>query len=243
MDLIQPAPLSFRQTLIEKYFDPDTATPNTHHTAKTTGEAKAKAKAEDEENKDALIRVYLGSHPSSSSLGQGGEKGVYDSLRNFPLGRNMCAELFTPLEIQNIAAGMAIGLAVMHWAATVDGMDVEFVFGGRRRESGLGEGSEKGCDGGERAGIEVEERQGEGKNEDKREEEDKEEGKGDWKSEIQLYILDLDKASPITLTPDSVRGKLVPAFLGNDPYYPRPPTTTTVKVNKEGREKERKRRQ
>lgn len=32
--------------------------------------------------------------------------------------------------VQHIAREMAIGLAVLHWSALADGMDVEFVFGG-----------------------------------------------------------------------------------------------------------------
>ncbi|MCJ1294775.1 hypothetical protein MMC34_006333 [Xylographa carneopallida] len=36
------------------------------------------------------------------------------------------------------------------------------------------------------------------------------------------WVLDFDKAVSVALTPDDVDKKLVPAFLGNDPYYPRP---------------------
>jgi len=35
-------------------------------------------------------------------------------------------------------------------------------------------------------------------------------------------MLDFDRATSIELTRDDEDTKLVPAFLGNDPYYPRP---------------------
>ena len=37
-----------------------------------------------------------------------------------------------------------------------------------------------------------------------------------------MYILDFDKASSFTPTKEDVKTKLVPAFLGNDPYFSRP---------------------
>ena len=39
---------------------------------------------------------------------------------------------------------------------------------------------------------------------------------------LHLWMLDFDKATRIELTEHDVDKKLVPAFLGNDPYYPRP---------------------
>lgn len=37
------------------------------------------------------------------------------------------------LDIFDLATEMAIGLAILHWEAQVDGMDTEFVLAGRRR--------------------------------------------------------------------------------------------------------------
>lgn len=37
-----------------------------------------------------------------------------------------------------------------------------------------------------------------------------------------VWVLDFDKATTIDFTANDVDKKLVPAFLGNDPYYPRP---------------------
>lgn len=39
---------------------------------------------------------------------------------------------------------------------------------------------------------------------------------------LHLWMLDFDKATTIEFTEHNVDKKLVPAFLGNDPYYPRP---------------------
>ena len=39
---------------------------------------------------------------------------------------------------------------------------------------------------------------------------------------LHLWMLDFDKATTIELTEHDVDKRLVPAFLGNDPYYPRP---------------------
>ena len=39
---------------------------------------------------------------------------------------------------------------------------------------------------------------------------------------MHLWMFDFDKASKIELTKHDVNTRLVPACLGNDPYYPRP---------------------
>ncbi|KAI4129319.1 MAG: hypothetical protein LQ341_006582, partial [Variospora aurantia] len=39
---------------------------------------------------------------------------------------------------------------------------------------------------------------------------------------MHLWMFDFDKASTIEWTEEDVKKKLVPAFLGNDPYYPLP---------------------
>ena len=102
---------------------------------------------------------------------------------------------------QPLVTEMAIGLAIIHWQAKVDGMGCEFVLGGAANN-----------------------------------------GSDDRRLDVRLYIedtapcnvllpksrpvhlwmLDFDKASTVQLTPEDVDRKLVPAFLGNDPYYPRP---------------------
>ena len=77
---------------------------------------------DDPDNKDCLVRIYLGER---EPIRQQSES--YDTLRNFPLRLNMMEDL--EIEVSQLAKEMAIGLAIMHWQAQVDGMDVEFVLG------------------------------------------------------------------------------------------------------------------
>ena len=106
VDRILPLPQSTREALIDQYFDQD-----------LQQEAR-----DDLDNKDCLVRVYLGER---ESIGQ--QSGVYDSLRNFPMRLNMLEDL--ELEISGLANSMALALATLHWQAQIDGTDVEFVLG------------------------------------------------------------------------------------------------------------------
>lgn len=98
-----------------------------------------------------------------------------------------------------LAAEMAIGLAILHWEAQVDGMDTEFVLGSAATmESKQGEAYEGGAVPHSVQYLDSERRS------------------------IHLWMLDFDKASRIELTSKDIDRKLVPAYLGNDPYFPRP---------------------
>ena len=109
-------------------------------------------------------------------------------------------EVDIKLDTMNLAAEMAIGLAILHWQAQVDGMDVEFVLGGAAPwDSEM----EFGYD-------------------DLTTQPDRVESVIAKRRQIHFYMLDFDKAAEIKLTVGDVKKKLVPAFLGNDPYYPRP---------------------
>lgn len=77
---------------------------------------------DDEDNKDCLVRIYLGERQTGRMQAEG-----YDSLRNFPLRLDMIEDL--ELETLDLAGEMALGLATLHWQAQVEGMDVEFVLG------------------------------------------------------------------------------------------------------------------
>ena len=175
VDRILPLPQKTREGLINTYFDEDE-------------EIQQEAK-DDPDNKDCLVRVYLGERESIRQQSE-----PYDTLRNFPLRLNMMEDL--EIEVSQLAKEMAIGLAIMHWQAHVDGMDVEFVLG--RSASWDGE-QPKGYD---------EAVPGEGINCERR--------------TLHLWMFDFDKATEIEPTKHDVDTKLVPAFLGNDPYYPRP---------------------
>lgn len=76
---------------------------------------------EQSENKDCLVRLYLGRRHDTS-------KSENIRLRNFPLHVNEMEDL--KLNTEMYAVTMARALAVMHWTAGVDANDVEFVLGG-----------------------------------------------------------------------------------------------------------------
>ena len=178
VDRILPLPEQTRMDLIEEYFDQDESIQQ---------EAK-----EDQDNKDCLVRVYLGDRESDRQQSE-----VYDSLRNFPLRLNMMEQL--DLEVSELANEMAIGLAIMHWQAQVDGMDVEFVLG----TSATWDSEQPHAYDDNRAPphtVKV---------------------VNFKRRAVHLWMLDFDKATTIELKEQDVDKKLVPAYLGNDPYYPR----------------------
>ena len=178
VDRILPLPEQTRMDLIEEYFDQDESVQQ---------EAK-----EDRGNKDCLVRTYLGERESTRQQSE-----VYDSLRNFPLRLNMMEEL--QLEVSELANEMAIGLAIMHWQAQVDGMDVEFVLGSSATWDSE---QQNGYD-----DINAPPHIVKVVNFKRR--------------AVHLWMLDFDKATTIEFQERDVDKKLVPAFLGNDPYYPR----------------------
>lgn len=179
VDRILPLPEEVRHCLIDMFFDESEA-------------VQTKAK-QDPENKDCLVRVYLGEEESIEQ-----QSAVYDSLRNFPMRLNMMEDL--GLEINELAAEMAVGLAIVHWQAQVDGMDMEFVLGGSTTRT-----IER-----PRPHVDASVEPYNVKTVNIR------------RRAIHLWMLDFDKANLISLTEEDVKRKLVPAFIGNDPYYPTP---------------------
>ncbi|KAL8728045.1 MAG: hypothetical protein Q9166_005645 [cf. Caloplaca sp. 2 TL-2023] len=129
-------------------------------------------------------------------LGEKESDQPHDSLRNFPLRLNMVQEL--NLDEGVLADEMAIALAVLHWQAQVDAMDTEFVLGSARASPSAGRRLHVAANG----PHDVNETD-------------------PTMRPIHMWILDFDKSSPIELIPGDV-DRLVTAFLGNDPYYPRP---------------------
>ncbi|MCJ1413014.1 hypothetical protein MMC19_007115 [Ptychographa xylographoides] len=149
----------------------------------------------DEDNKHCLVRIYLGENEQDEEF--------YNSLQNFPMYLNMIEEV--GLDKTALAIEMAIALAIIHWQAQVDAMDSEFVLGStaatlsnRRRPFLPGKGTKVLPRPQEIRTIDFTERS------------------------THVWVLDFDKANSIELTESDVNEKLVPAFLGNDPYYPRP---------------------
>ena len=179
VDRILPLPEVTRNAMIDMYFSEEDGVQE---------EARNSL-----ENKHCLVRLYLGENETDEE-----QSGSYDSLLNFPLKLNMMEDL--ELAVEDLAVEMAIGLAVIHWQARIDGMDTEFVLGSsaerpRERFKGV---TTRG-----RPPQEIHD--------------------ADFKSRsTHLWLLDFDKASEISFTKEDVDKKLVPAFLGNDPYFPRP---------------------
>ena len=149
-----------------------------------------------EENEHCLVRVYLGERETEAQ-----QEDWYDSLRNFPLRLNMIEDL--DLDHFSIASEMAIGLSIVHWQAQVDGMDMEFVFGSSATNREM-------------------EARGYVPHTPPREIQQAHRLHVAKRRLTHLWMLDFDEASKIQLTDSDVDLKLVPAFLGNDPYYPRP---------------------
>lgn len=179
VDRILPLPERARHALIESFFDET--------------EAAQKEARENPENKDCLVRVYLGERETTEQ-----QSAAYDSLRNFPMRLNMMEDL--GLEIAELAKEMAVGLAIVHWQAQVDGMDMEFVLGRSATRS-------------------IEQPRA---YEDVTVEPHRVETANIRRRTVHLWMLDFDKANIISLTEEDVRRKLVPALIGNDPYYPTP---------------------
>ncbi len=176
---ILPLPQSVREALIEEYFDSE--------------EGIQQEARDDQENKDCLVRVYMGERETAAEL-----TNVYDSLRNFPLKLNMMEDL--GMEIEDLASEMAIGLAILQWQAQVDGMDVEFVLG---------------------SSVTMDSEEPRGYDDDSASPHRTVDINFKRRT-THLWMFDFDKATKINLTSHDVTKKLVPAFLGNDPYYPRP---------------------
>ncbi|KAK3945363.1 hypothetical protein QBC46DRAFT_433743, partial [Diplogelasinospora grovesii] len=74
----------------------------------------------DEANKDCLVRPYMG----RLRYGSGGQ---FFSLRNFKLHASQMKDL--DLATAEMCRSMAHALALLHWHAKIDGMDIEFVLG------------------------------------------------------------------------------------------------------------------
>ncbi|KAK3939265.1 hypothetical protein QBC46DRAFT_438214, partial [Diplogelasinospora grovesii] len=104
LERIFPLPRPVRYALIEKY-------------CPSQGRDSIKT---DEANKDCLVRPYMG----RLRYGSGGQ---FFSLRNFKLHASQMKDL--DLATAEMCRSMAHALAVLHWHAKIDGMDIEFVLG------------------------------------------------------------------------------------------------------------------
>ena len=106
---IFPLPLPVRQSIV------DTLCPKAVRNSKAEFLTKA-------ENKDCLVRLYLGRRNDSRKIEARNVR-----LRNFPLHIDEMERLGIDPKIYAIP--MAHALAILHWKAGVDANDVEFVLG------------------------------------------------------------------------------------------------------------------
>ncbi|KAL6715454.1 hypothetical protein ACLMJK_006415 [Lecanora helva] len=151
----------------------------------------------DEGNQHCLIRIYLGERETEEQM-----QCAYDSLENFPMRLNM-VEHFMAEDKSVFAGEMALALSIIHWQAQIDGMDCEYVVGGSISPP-------------EKRRLELNH-----SNPIIPQFHDHEIGTFNHRP-LHLWVLDFDKASPFQLTEEDVDRRLIPGFVGNDPYYPRP---------------------
>ncbi|RAK82036.1 zinc finger protein [Aspergillus fijiensis CBS 313.89] len=188
MERIFPLPQPIRHALIDLFCNPN------HINAAKSSSA----------NKDCLIRLMLGRKRYGSSL-PGGSR--FFSLRNYKLHVDQIQEL--ELDADAYASSMADALAILHWHARIDAMDVEFVLGSTpfdlnavRRPVPLRDVMRlrTGSSTLERATNRV----------------------PNFKKRIvSLWMLDFDACRAISMDTEGVN-RAVQAFVDNEPYCPRP---------------------
>ncbi|KAJ5554885.1 hypothetical protein N7461_003355 [Penicillium sp. DV-2018c] len=179
---IWPLPRPAREALIRLYF------PRKLH----------RAAYEDPDNRACLVRPYLGQRRAQRDLSSPAL-----SLQNFPLYLDQIEEL--QLEAVQLSEEMAIGLAIIHWKACLDGMDMEFVLGRATTDEELPSVIE------DFRAVEpfsvpagvIRRRQ------------------------VHLWMLDFDKADQLKLKESwkPCCDRMVTAVTANDPYFPNPAST------------------
>lgn len=190
---IPPLPKIGREALIDKYCAPSSRA----------------AVAANSTNRDCLARVYLGRRRPANA-----QPPPNFTLRNFNLCLDQMIELGLPLELYATAMGEA--LAIIHWAARVDGYDIEIVLGS---EGDVTYSRDVHCvldlTPEEAAALppftNIESLM-----------------TVDFKRRTtRLWVLDFNLCNPFSEEvaqehPEALTGHLVTAFFENDPYYPLP---------------------
>ncbi|KAJ9639730.1 hypothetical protein H2204_003523 [Knufia peltigerae] len=143
-------------------------------------------------NKDCLVRLYFGQNAPASELYDSS-----DTLRNFPLYLDRAQQL--KLDMDRLAEEMALGLAILHWEAQIDTQDVEFVIGTSTTPVLSSY------------------------HPDNRRMPPPVSTVDDFSQrEIQMWMLDFDKATQVELNEGGIVQKYFVAVTGNDPYFPHP---------------------
>lgn len=192
---ILPLPRIARQALIERYCPP---------------EFQASVRA-DPTNRDCLARLYLGSRRQRPDL-----LSPNFTLRDFNLHLDQILELELPVVL--FARAMGEALAIIHWAAHVDGYDIEFVLGS---EGDTGTGYS------EDISVSLELTPESVLAMSSHEDLDTQMRTKFKQSTTRVWVLDFNLChvwpEEIGLNePDALISHLVKAFFDNDPYYPRP---------------------
>ncbi|KAI1326818.1 zinc finger protein-domain-containing protein [Xylariaceae sp. FL0255] len=146
----------------------------------------------DRSNRSCLVRLYLGAR-----LARVGTTTPF-SLRNFELTLDRMATI--GLEPIDFARSMGSSLATVHWAAKVDGRDIEYVLGSAptRPEPKESQSSPSGStDRMNTASLNFRRRT------------------------VNMWLLDFNQCEPVSLSEAGVH-QCVRAYWDNDPYYPRP---------------------
>ena len=150
-------------------------------------------------NRDCLARIYLGANSS-------GRTNRFFSLRNFKLFHDRCQRL--GLDLEAFVRKMAGSMALMHFAANIDGRDVEFVLGSKvepTERMSLGELERLApCTDtlSPTASVEA----------------------GPWnycRRRVEMFVLDFNQCRSIEMTREGME-TAAEALVINDPYCPRP---------------------
>ncbi|KAK0379420.1 hypothetical protein CLIM01_03208 [Colletotrichum limetticola] len=181
---ILPLPRSIREALVSVFCPSD---------------MKANA-SNNPANKHCLIRIYLGRRRMNQRVEN------KFSLRNFELTLDKMEIL--GVDPQQYVQPMAEALAVMHWAAQIDGADVEFV---------LGSSPERRISAQTLDSIDLEGDIITTWNMD----ESKSSGINFLRRSVSIFLLDFNQCRRMPPTPKGI-DDAVKAFWENDPYYPRP---------------------
>ncbi|KAK3934147.1 hypothetical protein QBC46DRAFT_400550 [Diplogelasinospora grovesii] len=183
MERIPPIPTSARVALVKEMLD-------------DAGQAEFLS---DQENEDCLIRPYFGQSKADGAS--------INTLRNLPLYADQMDGI--GLDTKTLVIELAVGLAIIHWHALLDGKGVEFVLSA----SGLPQDPRKSdMDyGPDRQAPEF--------------------VTDTSRRETHLWMLDFDKAKKLAILDmrrEELIQRLVKATGGNDPYFPWPYINTKL---------------
>ncbi|KAH7320853.1 hypothetical protein B0I35DRAFT_501048 [Stachybotrys elegans] len=214
MERILPLPKVIRQALIQHYFDPDE-------------QAEALLNPD---NKSCLCRVYLGSVASEADPDK--LKRARQTLKNFPLYLDQLIEL--DMDPLLIAHDMAMGLAVAHWSARINMLDVEFVIGSRATTESMDSRPPEVMEAGA-AGSSRQTKSKGGKQQPSQAQPVQEKRRTFRNRAIQLWMIDFNKVDKVDIDlvnyEESIQNLVYQTRSTDGPYYPRVLARTAFEWN------------